>query len=100
LTEASSFYSLLCAVTDPVAAGIVKALEKPETNVSGTSDYLPVDKQLDLNKIFVPKTKRIGVLYNTSEINSEVQVNQLKVYAEKNNYEVMKTNIVNIFLVY
>jgi putative tryptophan/tyrosine transport system substrate-binding protein len=84
---------MISAVTDPVAAGIVKALEKPETNVSGTSDYLPADKQLDLIKMFVPKTKRIGVLYNTSEINSEVQVNQLKEYAQKNNYEVIAVGI-------
>jgi putative ABC transport system substrate-binding protein len=84
---------MISAVTDPVAAGIVKALEKPETNVSGTSDYLPADKQLDLIKMFVPKTKRIGVLYNTSEINSEVQVKQLKEYAEKNNYEVVPVGV-------
>jgi putative tryptophan/tyrosine transport system substrate-binding protein len=84
---------MISAVTDPVAAGIVKALEKTETNVSGTSDYLPADKQLDLIKMFVPKTKRIGVLYNTSEINSEVQVNQLKEYAQKNNYEVVPVGI-------
>jgi putative ABC transport system substrate-binding protein len=77
LTEASSFFSLLCAVTDPVAAGIVKALEKPETNVSGTSDYLPADKQLDLIKIFVPKTKRIGVLYNSRKKNIEIMLANL-----------------------
>jgi putative tryptophan/tyrosine transport system substrate-binding protein len=84
---------MISAVTDPVAAGIVKALEKPETNVSGTSDYLSADKQLDLIKMFVPKTKKIGVLYNTSEINSEVQVNQLKEYAQKNSYEVIAVGI-------
>jgi putative tryptophan/tyrosine transport system substrate-binding protein len=84
---------MISSVTDPVAAGIVKALEKPETNVSGTSDYLSADKQLDLIKMFVPKTKRIGVLYNTSEINSEVQVNQLREYAQKNSYEVIAVGI-------
>lgn len=84
---------MISAVTDPVAAGIVKALEKPETNVSGTSDYLSADKQLDLIKMFVPKAKKIGVLYNTSEVNSEVQVNQLKEYAQKNNFEVISVGI-------
>jgi putative tryptophan/tyrosine transport system substrate-binding protein len=84
---------MISAVTDPVAAGVVKALEKPETNVSGTSDYLSADKQLDLIKMFAPNTKKIGVLYNTSEINSEVQVNQLKAYAEKNNYAVIPVGI-------
>lgn len=84
---------LISAVTDPVAAGIVKSLENPETNVSGTSDYISVDKQLNLIKLFVPKAKKIGVLYNTSEINSEIQVNQLKDYAKKNSYEVIAVGI-------
>jgi putative ABC transport system substrate-binding protein len=84
---------LISAVTDPVAAGIVKSLENPDTNVSGTSDYVPVETQLNLIKMFAPNTKRIGVLYNTSEINSEIQVNQLKEYSDKNGYEVMPVGI-------
>ena len=84
---------LISAVTDPVAAGIVKSLEKPDTNVSGTSDYVPVESQLDLIKIFAPEAKRIGVLYNTSEINSEIQVKQLKEYSNKNGYEVITVGI-------
>lgn len=84
---------MISAVTDPVAAGIVKSLDKPETNVSGTSDYLPADKQLELVKLLVPNAKKIGVIYNTSEINSEVQVNQLKEYAQKNGYEVVPVGI-------
>jgi putative ABC transport system substrate-binding protein len=84
---------LISAVTDPVAAGIVKSLENPDTNVSGTSDYVPVETQLNLIKMFAPNTKRIGVLYNTSEINSEVQVNQLKEYSDKNGYEVLPVGI-------
>ncbi len=84
---------LISAVTDPAAAGVVKSLEKPDTNVSGTSDYIPVAKHLDLIKLLVPKAKKIGVLYNTSEVNSEVQVNQLKEYAQKNAYEVLPVGI-------
>lgn len=69
---------LISAVTDPVKAGIVESMDKPGTNVSGTSDYLPVEKQLDLMKKLLPNIKKIGVLYNTSEVNSEVQVDELK----------------------
>lgn len=81
------------AVTDPVQAGIVKSLNKPGTNVSGTSDYLPVEKQLALIKELVPNAKRIGVLYNTSEVNSEVQVNELKKAAK--GYEVITSGVTN-----
>lgn len=84
---------MITAVTDPVQAGIVKSLDKPETNVSGTSDYLPVEKQLELIKKLMPNAKRIGVLYNTSEVNSEVQVNELKKVAK--DYEIITSGVTN-----
>ncbi len=62
---------IMTAVTDPVEAGLVKSLEKPGGNVSGTSDYLSIDKTLELVKTLTPKAKKIGVIYNTSEVNSK-----------------------------
>ncbi|HBG4695483.1 TPA: ABC transporter substrate-binding protein [Clostridioides difficile] len=84
---------LITAVSDPVAAGLVKTLEKPGTNVSGTSDFVSVDKGLELLKIFAPKAKTIGVMYNTSEVNSKVQVDALKEYASKNGFKVVEKGI-------
>jgi len=84
---------LITAVTDPVAAGLVKSLDNPDENVSGTSDYISIDKNLELIKVFVPDAKTIGVVYSTSEINSKTQVDALKDYASKNNYEVIEKGI-------
>ncbi|MCL0983481.1 ABC transporter substrate-binding protein [Clostridioides difficile] len=84
---------IMTAVTDPVEAGLVKSLEKPGTNVSGTSDFVSVDKGLELLKIFAPKAKTIGVMYNTSEVNSKVQVDALKEYASKNGFKVVEKGI-------
>ena len=67
---------LITAVTDPVDAGLVKSLEKTETNVTGTSDALDLKLQLELLKELYPKAKKVGVLYTTSEANSEVQVKE------------------------
>ncbi|GAW91817.1 ABC transporter substrate-binding protein [Calderihabitans maritimus] len=66
---------LITAVTDPVAAELVETLEKPNTNVTGTTDMNPVKEQLALVKEFVPEAQKVGIIYNTSEKNSEVQVN-------------------------
>nr|WP_092472724.1 ABC transporter substrate-binding protein [Desulfotruncus arcticus] len=66
---------LITAVTDPVEAKLVNSLDKPETNVTGTTDMNPVDKQLELVKDLVPDAKNVGIIYNSSEINSQVQVN-------------------------
>lgn len=84
---------LITAVTDPVSAGLVKSMDKPQVNISGTSDYISIDKNLELIKTFVPDAKTIGVLYNTSEVNSEIQVKMLKEYAAKNNYKVVEKGV-------
>lgn len=86
---------LITAVTDPVKAGLVKALDKPGTNVSGTTDNLPIEKQFELVKQLVPNAKRVGVIYNTSESNSEIQVDAIKKAAPSFNFEIVTSGITN-----
>ena len=69
---------LITAVTDPVEAGVVKSLVKPGTNVTGTTDMNPVKEQLELIKEINPAVQNVGVIYNSSEVNSVVQVNMAK----------------------
>lgn len=80
---------LITAVTDPVQAGLAKSLEKSETNVTGTSDATPIDKQFALIRELLPESKKVGIVYNTSELNSEVQVAQAKVIAQKYGLELV-----------
>ena len=77
------------AVTDAVEAGLVKSNESSENNVTGTSDAIPVAKALELIKKFVPDVKTIGVVGNTSEINSKLQVDALREAAEKEGIKVV-----------
>jgi putative ABC transport system substrate-binding protein len=65
---------LITAVTDPVDAKLVESMEKPGTNVSGTTDMNPIKEQLELLKQLVPSASKVGVIYNSSEPNSQVQV--------------------------
>lgn len=65
---------LITAVTDPVIAGLAESLDKPGSNVTGTTDMNPVYDQVKLAKDLVPDLKRLGVLYNSGEPNSIVQV--------------------------
>lgn len=64
---------LITAVTDPVAAELVDSIERPGTNVTGTSDLTPVRAQLALLKALVPDARRVGIIYNAGEVNSVVQ---------------------------
>ena len=67
------------AVSDPVAAMLANDEGKSEYNVTGTCDVLPVEAQLKLIRSFLPEAKKIGILYTTSETNSE---SQLKLYQD------------------
>ena len=58
------------AVTDPVGAKLVKNLEKPGRNITGTTDMLPVKEHLNLIKTLIPNIKTIGTIYNPGEANS------------------------------
>lgn len=75
---------LFSAVTDPASANILNA------NVTGTSDKLDnVADQLDLLVKLDPKVKKIGVLYNTSEQNSILQVKDIEAKAKEKGLEVV-----------
>ena len=71
------------AVTDPVAAKLVKDWEPSRGNVTGVSDLLALDKQMELVKQVVPNAKRVGVVYNPGEANSVVVVKQLQALLPK-----------------
>ena len=52
------------AITDPVGAKLDSG------NITGTSDVLPVQGQLELIRAIQPEAKTIGIVYTTSEANS------------------------------
>ncbi|WP_099808862.1 ABC transporter substrate-binding protein [Streptococcus suis] len=81
------------AVTDPLSANLVESIEKPGGLLTGTSDQAPIDKQVELLGQAVPDAKTVGILYTTSERNSEVQVEQAKELLEKAGYKVVVKGI-------
>lgn len=77
------------AVTDPVAAKLVKSWDKSGTNVTGVSDRLPMQPQIDLIKELIPNVKTIGYIYSPGEVNSTVVLKQLQEAAKKNGLKVI-----------
>lgn len=84
------------AVTDYEAAKLIKSNEKPGTNVTGTSDMNLVEAQLDLILKLVPATKSVGVIYNSSEVNSQVQVDIFKNAAKTKNVAIKEATVNNV----
>ena len=87
---------IFTAVTDPVKAEVAKDWKSSGTNVTGTSDKVPVDKQIELLKKLVPNAKTVGVIFNTSETNSVIQVSELKAAAEKQGLAVKEVGVTNV----
>ena len=84
------------AITDYVAAKLVKSNEKPGGNVTGVSDLGPIAAQFDLLMKIAPNAKTIGTIYNSSEINSAVQVEILKKAAAERGVEVLEATVSNV----
>ncbi|HQA59623.1 MAG: ABC transporter substrate-binding protein [Tepidanaerobacteraceae bacterium] len=84
---------LITAVTDPVEAGLAKSLEKPGTNVTGTTDMNPVKEQIELLKEILPDAQNIGIIYNAGEPNSVIQVNIAKKAAEDIGLQVLEATV-------
>jgi putative ABC transport system substrate-binding protein len=66
------------AVTDPVAAKLVPSMQPSGTNITGVSDALELDKQIELIKRVAPAAKRVGMVFNPGEANSVVVLEQMR----------------------
>lgn len=81
------------AVTDPVAAELATEDGAPVGNITGTSDELPVKAQLEMIRQILPEAKTIGIMYTTSEVNSESTIAQYKELAPEYGFAIVETGI-------
>jgi putative ABC transport system substrate-binding protein len=68
-------------VTDPEGAGLIGP------GMTGVSNQAPIDKQFELLQKLVPDAKTIGMVYNSSEANSEFQVRKAQKQALQMGFE-------------
>ena len=81
------------AVSDPVSAMLANAEGKSDKAITGTCDLLPVEAQLKLIRSFLPNAKKIGILYTTSETNSESQLKLYQSLAPTYGFEIVASGI-------
>lgn len=88
---------LFTAVTDPVDAKLITSNEKPGGFVTGTNDMNPIAQQIALAKELLPDATTLGILFNGSETNSNLQGEIAKLEAEKLGFTVTiaKVNSIN-----
>ena len=81
------------AVTDPVLAMLATEDRMPVGNITGTSDKLPVEEQLQMIREILPDAKTIGILYSTSEVNSQATLEEYKAAAPEFGFEIVETGV-------
>ncbi|MCH5192757.1 MAG: ABC transporter substrate-binding protein [Oscillospiraceae bacterium] len=84
---------VFCAVSDPIAAGIVEDMDAPGGSCTGTADELDFDAQTELIKALQPDVKKIGVLYTTSEANSVSHLSKFREIASSKGIEVIDQGV-------
>lgn len=85
---------IFTSVTDPVGAELVKSFEEPGENITGTTDNHPEGTAKTINFITDEvKAKNIGVIYNSGEQNSVVQVDEVKELAEKKGAKLIEVSV-------
>lgn len=88
---------IFSAVTDPVESELIDDMDSPGGNVTGTSDMAHnMDNQLQLFKEIDPNIKNIGIIFNTSEENSRLQVDAAKEIAKDLGLEIIDVGVDNI----
>lgn len=81
------------AVTDPQAAELADEDGNPVGEITGTSDKLPVKQQLEMIREILPEAKTIGILYTTSEANSESSIKEYEALAGDYNFTIETAGI-------
>ena len=59
-----------CAVSAPVAAGVLSSMEAPDRNATGTSNAIPVEEIFALADVLTPGIECFGLIYSTGETNA------------------------------
>lgn len=79
---------LFTAVTDAVEAQLVDSNEAPGKNITGTSDMPVISDQIQVIRDILPEAKTLGILYTSSEANSEIQAKEAEEAAKQLGFEV------------
>lgn len=78
------------AVTDPEKSGLTG------DNITGVSDRTPMKEQLEIFSKLKDGIKKIGIIYSTSETNSQIQVEEARDLVKELDLELVEIGINNI----
>jgi putative tryptophan/tyrosine transport system substrate-binding protein len=86
---------VMLAVNDPVGLGLVRSLEHPGTNVTGTTMYAPqlIGERLRILKSIIPSLDRIAMVVNGNNPNNAAQLASVRAEARGLGIEVVALDL-------
>ena len=86
---------VMLAVFDPVGIGVVKSLQRPGTNVTGTTMYAPqlIGERLAILNRIVPKLDKVAMVLNGNNVNNAAQFALLGSEAKKHGIDVASLDV-------
>lgn len=84
------------AISDYVTAKLAKTNEKPGANITGTTDYTSATQQVAFIQELLPQAKRVGVMYNSGEVNSQLQVEEFRMAAAAAGLQVREATVTSV----
>jgi putative ABC transport system substrate-binding protein len=91
----SSIPIVMMAVFDPIGIGVAKTLDRPGTNVTGTTTYAPqlIGERLRILKRIVPNLDKVAIVLNGNNANNAAQVDLLRSEAQRLGIAVLSLDI-------
>ena len=87
---------IFSAVSDPIGSKLLTDMNKPDKNITGTSDEVQIDKIIELATKINPDLKKLGFLYNPGEANSVTNLEKAKKYCAEHEIELVEKSGTNI----
>lgn len=87
---------IFSAVSDPIGSKLLTDMNKPDRNITGTSDEVQIDKIIELATKIDPDLKKLGFLYNPGEANSVTNLEKAKKYCAEHEIELVEKSGTNI----
>ncbi len=74
------------SVGNPLGAGVLTDMQKPDRNATGASNAIPVGELFKMADLLTPAVKDFGLIYSTSQVNAVTTINETKAYLDANGY--------------
>lgn len=86
---------IFSAVTDPIIAGVVKAFDDHPAHITGLATPQPVVSTFKLMREIFPNAKKVGMIWNNAEANSEYCTMLARKSAKELGFELLERTINN-----